>query len=209
MSLITSIFINSYLKLNVYRGTNGQYYNLDIINENSISSDYIPVNYDIHFPLDWATDHDYNSQYSEDLLNSPGPYHCLYCKDYGYYNGVFIGYCCNCAVTYNYQRGNGFLIHGIEISCDNSEQDDNINNENSVWNSYLNGVSLNDIGDISLKEEHDIYKDLPDLIPIEINNQESQINEEEEEYDYLDFEDSDYDSERDYYCKLDKLMERF
>ena len=207
MSLITTILINNHLKLNVYRGTNGQYYNLEIINEYRSTSDYIPVNYDIHFPLDWATDHDYNSEYSEDLVQSPGPYHCLYCRDYGYYNGVFIGYCCNCAVIYNYQRGNGFMEYGIELSYDNSEQDDYINNENSVWKSYLNGVSLNDIGDMPLNEEHKIYKDLPELIPMDYNEQESEFNEEEYDLDY-DYSEEDAEESREL-RKIDKLMERF
>ena len=60
--------------------------------------------YCIYFPYNW-------------VLNTKcgtGPKECDYCNEYGKLNGVFIGYCEDCATyAYDYERGHGF-INGIE-----------------------------------------------------------------------------------------------
>lgn len=101
--------------------------------------------YDRHFPIEWAMN---PRKLDNDFTCCP--IDCLNCLDYGSYNGVFIGYCANCAQVYDYQRGNGFIDSGIE------EEGEGFNEKNSVWNSYLKYVSLNEIGFLSKEEDEEI-----------------------------------------------------
>lgn len=94
------------------------------------------VQYDIHFPLHWALD---PMQLENDYVC--GPSHCNNCLEYGSYRGVFIGYCLNCATEYGYERGNGFMTHGVECS-----EGDGREPKNSVWNTYLKNVDLEKVG---------------------------------------------------------------
>ena len=69
----------------------------------------------------------------------------------GYYNGVFIGYCVNCAFICNYKRGNG-LEYGIE------REHERLDTKNSIWNLYLQNLSsLIEVGDRQLLLDYD-YK---------------------------------------------------
>lgn len=94
------------------------------------------VQYDIHFPLHWALE---PKQLEDGFVC--GPSYCNNCLEYGSYRGVFIGYCLNCAYEYGYERGNGFLYHGVECLVGNGREA-----KNSVWNTYLKNVNLEDIG---------------------------------------------------------------
>jgi len=94
------------------------------------------VQYDIHFPLLWALE-----PIKDEKGFIYGPSDCSNCLGYGSYRGVFIGYCLNCAKIYGYERGNGFITHGVECS-----EGDNREAKNSVWNTYLKNVKLEDIG---------------------------------------------------------------
>ena len=65
-----------------------------------------PLKIDFHFPLHWNADHH---------IHKSGPDHCDNCYEYGMYNGVFIGYCVNCAeYVYHLKRGLGMKGKGIE-----------------------------------------------------------------------------------------------
>ena len=124
-----------YCEIKKYRGSyGGEYYS---VNE---------VNYDIHFPVEWVF------QMPEGLENVDkfGPETCYDCFMHGYYNGVFIGYCVDCASLCNYKRGNG-LINGIE------RQELQLTYANSIWNLYLQMVSLDYMGDEQLQIDYD-YK---------------------------------------------------
>jgi hypothetical protein len=92
------------------------------------------IAYDIHFPLEWAAN---PKICDDDFICDPS--HCKNCFDYGSYNGVFIGYCANCAQEYNYERGNGFISSGKEIKK-------GLDEKNSAWNTYLKNVILHEIG---------------------------------------------------------------
>lgn len=94
------------------------------------------VAYDIHFPLEWAI---HPKRLNENLLCCPSD--CNNCLEYGSYNGVFIGYCVNCARYYNHERGYGFIETGEEFN-----QDKDYEEKNSVWNTYLKNVKLDEIG---------------------------------------------------------------
>ena len=77
------------------------------------------------FPQMWATSH----------AAETGPEECDNCSFHGSWNGVFIGYCMNCAeYTYDFQRGHGFIEHG-------EEQDLDIPQLRAI-DTYLYGVDL-------------------------------------------------------------------
>lgn len=81
------------------------------------------------FPKMWATSH----------VPETGPGECENCNFYGSWNGVFIGYCMNCAdYVYEYQRGHGFIDHGEEVNNEDIPQ-------LRAMDTYLYGVELDEI----------------------------------------------------------------
>ena len=81
------------------------------------------------FPKMWATSH----------VPETGPAECENCNFYGSWNGVFIGYCMNCAeYVYEYQRGHGFIEHGEEVNNEDIPQ-------LRAMDTYLYGVELDEI----------------------------------------------------------------
>lgn len=84
------------------------------------------------FPEKWA----------ENFLEGTGPKECGNCAHYGSWNGVFMGYCANCAqYYYNGERGRGFIDIGRE--CDYNDDMCRV----SAFDTYLKGVSPHDVGD--------------------------------------------------------------
>jgi len=84
------------------------------------------IHYHSRFPREWAESH------QEDT----GPENCSNCEQFGSLNGVFIGYCGNCAdYVYEGGRGRGILKMGVEF--------DSIGN--SMYDTYFSGLTL-DIG---------------------------------------------------------------
>jgi hypothetical protein len=136
------------------------------------------ISYDKHFPIEWAMnpkkiDNDFQC----------GPPDCLNCLDYGSYNGVFIGYCANCAGEYDYQRGNGFIDYGEEF------KDEGFYDENSVWNTYLKYVNLDEIGFLPKEEEVEGFQ---------MNGREEE-QEDEDEIDCLnEYENEDEDEDENF-----------
>ena len=117
------------------------------------------------FPLEWAQTHKEES----------GPNNCLNCAYFGMWNGVFIGYCANCACyCYNYERGNGFIDLKVELSNEDTKI------ENSVFETYLKDINLNEIGD---KELFDSEKEIESRTQKEWNYD---YPHEEWNYDYPD-----------------------
>jgi hypothetical protein len=178
MSLIVTLPITSVYRVNIFQGSHGKYYCIQG-DEDDENTKLFPIYYDIHFPLDWIIDEE--DYYNSTIPHCTGPIYCKYCKEYGYYNGVFIGYCNNCAEKFDYKRGNGFIINpnvnsGEECinylmlkTDENNVNDDNFEiltlpKENSIWETYLKDVTFNDIGDIKLAEDRELYKDMPELI---------------------------------------------
>jgi hypothetical protein len=159
MSLIVSLKLKENVAIEIYQGSHGKYYK--IIEKNN---ELFAINYDIHFPLEWALFKNSFLIYGE--IYNTGPIYCKNCKLFGYQNGVFIGYCMNCASSFNYKRGNGMTDLNIEVDENMIALDLlNYKKENSMWKTYLKNVNLNEIGDNKLKEDYEMYKDLPDLIP--------------------------------------------
>jgi len=149
------------------------------------------ITYDRHFPVEWAM----NPRELDDDF-SCCPTDCLNCLDYGSYNGVFIGYCANCAQVYDYQRGNGFIHSGIE------EEGEGVDEKNSVWNTYLKEVSLNKIGFLPKEEggerfqmngqEEEEDEDKIPWINCEINDSDEYEEEEEEKFEPIYHYDEEY-----------------
>ena len=122
-----------FFEINKYRGSyGGEYYSVN------------QVNYDIHFPIKWV----YQIPEGLENVDKFGPETCYDCFINGYCNGVFIGYCVDCASLCNYKRGNG-LINGIE------RQELQLTYSNSIWNLYLQMVLLDRIGDRELQIDYD------------------------------------------------------
>jgi hypothetical protein len=135
------------------------------------------------FPQEWAKNHWFNT----------GPKKCKNCLYYGSLNGVFIGYCSNCAANvYHYNRGLGFIDIGTECPIENVNlnyiDDDDFKDMEfieslSVFETYLKNKNTNDIGDKYLFESSILWKWHEDLAePISTKNDE---NCEENEYDDL------------------------
>ena len=94
--------------------------------------------YASQFPREWAIN---SKPYT-------GPKNCLNCKKYGSWNGVFIGYCLNCAYhIYKEERGNGFFQKGQEHPTDEFLKDLYHEKDFSAKNTYLKNVHPDDIGD--------------------------------------------------------------
>ena len=205
MSLIRTLTLTDTIKVRVCQGSHGIYYYLEFDNPTE-QEKLFPVYYDIHFPLDWVINEKRIDTYGGEIVT--GPHDCDSCKYYGYYNGVFIGYCLNCANAFECQRGNGMTDLGIELQEDMVAFDlTYFKKENSMWNTYLKDVSLDNIGDAKLYEDFEMYKDLPDLLEIEEVvvkelEEEEKINYDEQFPD--DEEENDYDYDYDYEYEEDK-----
>ena len=95
--------------------------------------------YAVSFPELWAVSHHPKT----------GPNNCLDCKNLGMWNGVFIGYCANCAVyVYQGMRGPGMICYGIE---------NDFMDASSIYYSYMKDVSLDEIGDIEMYDTRKIH----------------------------------------------------
>lgn len=109
------------------------------------------------FPKEWAQNH----------LPGTGPNECNNCSYFGSWNGVFLGYCANCAIDlYEGRRGRGFIQMGKEYD------DETALEYPSAFDTYLKDVCMDDIGDtdfcnsammfIPEKEDYDTDDDFID-----------------------------------------------
>ena len=93
------------------------------------------------FPVEWAKSH----------LPKTGPSECNNCSYFGSWNGVFIGYCANCAIySYNGERGCGFIGLGKE------NLSEKIENCTSAFDSYLKDIKMDEIGDKKIMDTANI-----------------------------------------------------
>ena len=88
------------------------------------------------FPRDWL----------ENEHPTCGPINCPNCRTYGSINGIFVGYCVNCACSdFEGKRGNGFIGENrqyyIEVGQFFNPEKNRIENKFEVTN------EINDIGD--------------------------------------------------------------
>ena len=169
--------------IQIKKGNKGQYY---IFNN---------IKYDIHFPLEWAAN---PKICDDDFICDPS--HCKNCFDYGYYNGVFIGYCANCAQEYDYERGNGFIHSGEEI-----EKKSLLYQKNSAWNTYLINVSLDEIGYDDNYQETKKSSSYEPCYVVQNTKEDNIVQKDDEESDEIpwincDIEENDF-IEPDYHCE--------
>jgi len=137
----------------------------------------LPIIYfDSHFPVEWVS-------YRPCSYDEPyGPFYCNACRAFGFYKGVFIGYCVDCAEKgYDRTRGRGMLEVNYEkdMDCVSSMFGSrwcNAHREKSMWNTYLKGVDKTKIGDTVL-ETSKYWKELPRTYPKPIQ----QVDEDEDE----------------------------
>jgi hypothetical protein len=117
----------------VYQGSHGKYYIID------------NIKYDVHFPIEWATDHKSltGGRYDTEIEDSrSGPKDCLNCKEFGKINGVFAFYCTNC-INYVYKGTRG--KYSEDAYYGDTITDTEIHREFY----YLRDVSINQIGDVN------------------------------------------------------------
>jgi len=124
------------------QGSYGEYYSVN------------GTNYDIHFPIDWV----FQTPVSDSMIPPCfGPEECNLCAEYGYYGGVFIGYCLHCAKHADFKRGNGMISSGVEmdqVEADRLGVPIEYKEENSMWNVYMQTAELSQIGDEELLNKH-------------------------------------------------------
>jgi len=82
------------------------------------------------FPYAWAKMH----------IAGTGPKECDGCKHYGFYNGVFIGYCANCASQYDNVRGPPFC--SVDVNADS------LDDSNKPF--WMDGIAWYNVGKIEL-----------------------------------------------------------
>ena len=168
--------------------------------------DYDGEFYTATFPALWAEKH----------LPGTGPKECGDCKKYGSWNGVFIGYCANCAI-HEYKATRGFGIRWgeeytesmVEIPIQQKRGDDWVR----AFDTYLYGICLDDIGDENMCESRILVEEAfkADVLWLYNNNcyrypadqclrvfiNKEKIN----DHDYE--EDDNYDAEDDEYTLLE------
>ena len=89
--------------------------------------------YHENFPEEWLNSHN---------IDETGPKYCTNCEEYGCINGIFIGYCVNCAQhVYKGSRGRGFINIGMEAEYNTVVGD-------SVFETYLKNVDIWEIAPI-------------------------------------------------------------
>ena len=103
--------------------------------------------YHENFPVEWAVC----------PKDGTGPGQCENCAEYGCINGVFIGYCANCAI-YDYEgsRGRGFIDVG-------KEHDDVTVTAvyPSIFDTYLKDVDIHEIVGVDMSMPYDYQIDNP------------------------------------------------
>jgi len=101
--------------------------------------EYAGFKYPLTFPEDWIL-YEFKGT-GRECLNCVGHHN----DGYAMWRGVILGYCSNCAYEYHYNRGPGFYRHGREMlyKCP----------EKSAYLTYLQGIDLEEVGDLSINPE--------------------------------------------------------
>ena len=99
----------------------------------------------------------YHEKFPEDWAICPkegtGPGQCENCTDYGCINGIFIGYCVNCALyDYDGSRGRGFINVGVEYTDNEGPEFP------SIFDTYLKDVDIYAIQPIESDINYKPYK---------------------------------------------------
>ena len=155
--------------------------------------------YDGHFPVEWLAKH-------RELR--VGPSYCNVCRKNAW-NGVFFGYCIHCAwVSFRGERGRGILTPGNEASVQylHSLMGDSpdYHASTSVFDTYMRGVTLDQIGDTDLCNSMAMYLDVvieqardqrasPQIVEAAIARMEQKKQEDDADDDFMEFSDMEDD----------------
>jgi hypothetical protein len=154
----------------IFHGLNRNYYS------------YEEELYTATFPVAWAETHEPKT----------GPKECNNCRTYGSWNGVFIGYCSDCAeYIYEGGRGCGFKSYGEENIKTNKTKD-----WIRAYDTYLYGINLDDIGDTDFCDSRllvEYYGKKEYYDEVEDDSEEKKINENIEDIEEMDEEEDDWD----------------
>jgi hypothetical protein len=124
------------------------------------------------FPVEWAVYHE----------DETGPGQCSNCAKFGSVNGIFIGYCANCAIyIYEGKRGRGFIDSGLECA------DEDCLDFPSAYDTYLKDV---DILAIEGVDESDDEEDAQ-VIEEDDSDDDEEVEEDEDEYENTLDDDTD------------------
>jgi hypothetical protein len=140
-------------------------------NEDGLASyySYDDKFYSIHFPKKWAKDH----------AEGTGPKMCENCEHHGSWNGVFIGYCANCAPhIYEGTRGRGMIGIGREFN------EEHVREYPSMKETYFKNVNLDDVGDTWIFDSRLYLEDLGESSGDEEEQNETFTIDVEEDEDY-------------------------
>jgi hypothetical protein len=96
---------------------------------------YSRLKYHLNFPDEWILDK--LPETGRECNNCVGEELCR--KGYAMWRGIVIGYCSNCAFTYDGKRGPGFYGNGIE---------DYMENTVSAYETYLANIDLEALGEL-------------------------------------------------------------
>lgn len=66
------------------------------------------------------------------------------CSGYAMWRGIILGYCANCAIEYDYERGPGFYKNGLEL-CDESNT--------NAFDLYLGKIDFETLGDLEVNPD--------------------------------------------------------
>lgn len=127
---------------------------------------YGDLKYHTNFPDEWITDE----------LPGTGR-ECFNCvgedmkTGYAMWRGIVLGYCANCAMEYEGERGPGFYAHGVEVHLDNAI---------SAYDVYIDHSELECLGDPEANPNDTMEKH--HLMRIELSQNENEN--ENENYDY-------------------------
>ena len=104
--------------------------------------------YSVYFPEKWAVE----------PIECTGPECCASCQEYGFWNGVFIAYCYQCAVhSYHGKRGRGMVGCGVEANYADTMHIP------SMFETYLKDVDLDTIGDINIEDTRKRLNDVSNM----------------------------------------------
>ena len=140
-------------------------------NEDGLASyySYDDKFYSIHFPKKWAKDH----------VEGTGPKMCENCEHHGSWNGVFIGYCANCAPhIYQGTRGRGMIGIGQEFN------EEHVREYPSMKETYFKNVNLDEVGDTWIFDSRLYLEDLGESTEEEEEQNETFTIDVEEDEDY-------------------------
>ena len=89
---------------------------------------YEPVDYENYYMIEsYKYAHDFTKEWAQNHMEGTGPEQCGNCYCYGSKDGVFLGYCLNCAkYDYNGERGPGL---DLEAEVDGSAESEEAEGE--------------------------------------------------------------------------------